>query len=488
MLLTLIVSIYTSRVILSVLGVEDFGIYNIIGGVVVLFSFLTNAMTASTQRYLNYSIGLDDKNLTKKIFNTSLLTHLTISIIVLILSETIGLWFVETRLNIPERRLNAAIWVYHISVATTVVNIMAIPYRSSIIAVEKMSAFAYISIFETVLKLCIVFLISHIGIDRLITYAFLLFIVSTLILFTYILTCIRLTDFTRIHLIFDKKQYLELLSFSGWYLLGGVAMVGSKQGSNILINIFYGVCTNAAVGIANQVRNAIYGFVTNFQTAFNPQIVKLYAIHDYEYFFRLIYNASKLSFFLLFLLSFPIILFCKEVLSMWLVDVPQYSVIFTQLVITTSFTEALSAPLWTAIGAVGKVRMYQLFVSLIILLELPLVYIVFKFGAPPYYAFIINFIVSILAFIYRLIYIKKHVKYSLREYATKVIIPCVKISVIAIPLPLILKYWLGSNSFICTLLLIIISYFITGLTIFIFGLNKTEKEKSIIFLSKLFKR
>lgn len=488
MLLTLIVSIYTSRVILSVLGVEDFGIYNIIGGVVVLFSFLTNAMTASTQRYLNYSIGLDDKNLTKKIFNTSLLTHLTISIIVLILSETIGLWFVETRLNIPERRLNAAIWVYHISVATTVVNIMAIPYRASIIAVEKMSAFAYISIFETVLKLCIVFLISHIGIDRLITYAFLLFIVSTLILFTYILTCIRLTDFTRIHLIFDKKQYLELLSFSGWYLLGGVAMVGSKQGSNILINIFYGVCTNAAVGIANQVRNAIYGFVTNFQTAFNPQIVKLYAIHDYEYFFRLIYNASKLSFFLLFLLSFPIILFCKEVLSMWLVDVPQYSVIFTQLVITTSFTEALSAPLWTAIGAVGKVRMYQLFVSLIILLELPLVYIVFKFGAPPYYAFIINFIVSILAFIYRLIYIKKHVKYSLREYATKVIIPCVKISVIAIPLPLILKYWLGSNSFICTLLLIIISYFITGLTIFIFGLNKTEKENSIIFLSKLFKR
>lgn len=486
MLFTMGVSLYTSRVILQVLGADDFGIYNVVGGVVVLFSFLTNAMTSSTQRFLNYHLGLKDDLKVSRVFNTSVLTHFTIFLLVLFLSETIGLWFVKTQLNIPNGREVATMWVYQMSVITTLIGIMVIPYRASIIAAEKMSIFAYVSVLEAVLKLVVVLILPYISYDSLIIYSILITFVTFLTFFIYQLECGRKLAFTKFHFVWDKYQYKEMMSFSGWYLFGGVAMVGAKQGTNILINIFYNVAVNAAVGVANQVRNAVFGFVSSFQTAFNPQIVKLYAAKDSKQLLSLIYRASKFSYYLLFIISFPIVLFCREILAIWLVNVPDYAIVFTRLVIIASFAEALSAPLWTAIGATGKVRQYQMLVSLIIFLEIPFVYVVFKLGVTPIIAFVINIFVGILAFIYRLFYIKRFVPYRITEYLNEVIVPCCKVSFLSFPVPYFLSNY--SHTIFNTMLFSLGTAVLSGVIMFLVGLDRSEKQfvKSIFikFLKK----
>ena len=486
MLFMMVISLYTSRVVLQVLGADDFGIYNVVGGVVVLFSFLTNAMTSSTQRFLNYNLGLNEEDKVAHVFNTALLTHSSILLLVLFLSETIGLWFVKTQLNIPADRSSAAMWVYQMSVVTTLVNIMVIPYRASIIAAEKMSIFAYVSIFEVVLNLAIVLLLSYISFDSLIAYSILLTITTFLIFLIYIIECSKRLTFTKIHLVWDKGQYRKMMSFSGWYLLGGMAMVGAKQGTNILINIFYNVAVNAAVGIANQVRNAVFGFVTSFQTAFNPQIVKLYASDEKEQLLSLIYKSSKFSYYLLFVISFPVILYCDDILSIWLVKVPDHAVIFTQLVIVSSFMEALSAPLWTAIGATGKVQKYQLFVSLIVFLDVPLVYFAFKFGLSPTSAFVVNLIVNVLAYLYRLMYVKKYVPYQLSDYFMKVIFPCLIVTILSIPIPLLLRGY--SDNAISTIILIVFTVIMSGSIVLLTGMDKNEKQFLKSMIDKILKR
>lgn len=474
MLVSLVISLYTSRAILQILGEDDFGIYNVVGGVVVLFSFLTNAMTNSTQRFLNYNLGLKDEKKIANVFNTSMLAHFTIFGVVLVLAETIGLWFVMTQLNIPAERYTASLWVYQASIIATLLNIIVIPYRASIIASERMSIFAYISILDVVLKLVIVLILPYFAVDSLILYSFLLSGISLLNFVLYRFICRRKMAFTHFHFIWDKAQYKEQMTFSGWYLFGGLATVGAKQGTNILINIFYNVAVNAAVGIANQVRNAVFGFVTSFQTAFNPQIVKLYAAGEQDKLLSLIYRSSKFSYYLLFIISLPIVVFCEDILSLWLVNVPNYAVVFTQLVIITSFTEALSAPLWTAIGATGKIQRYQLWVSLIILIDIPLVYFAFRFGFNPVWAFIINLLISIFAYLYRLIYIRRFVEYSLFTYFKSVLWPCLVVSIISCPLPIILS--ITSSSTLFVLLSICATILITASIIYWVGLNKSEKD------------
>jgi len=466
MLFTMVISLYTSRVILQVLGADDFGIYNVVGGVVVLFSFLTNAMTSSTQRFLNYNLGLKNESKVSHIFNVSILTHFTIFLLVLLLSETM--------------------WVYQMSVVTTLIGIMVIPYRASIIAAERMSIFAYVSILEVALKLVVVLVLSYMSFDNLVMYSILLTLVALLNFFIYQIECRRKLSFTKYHFVWDKSQYKEMMSFSSWYLFGGMAMVGAKQGINILINIFYNVAVNAAVGVANQVRNAVFGFITSFQTAFNPQIVKLYAAKDTEQLLALIYRSSKFSYYLLFIISFPILLFCKEILSIWLVNVPDYAVVFTQLVIIASFTEALSAPLWTAIGATGKVQKYQILVSLIVFLDVPLVYVAFKLGMHPTTAFVITLIIGVLAYLYRLFYIRKFVPYHISQYIKKVVLPCCVVTVLSIPVPYIL-YGYGTSTINTILLAIGTTAISTVITLFI-GLDKSEKKIVKSIFNKMLKK
>jgi len=291
--------------------------------------------------------------------------------------------------------------------------------------------------------------------------------------------------FTHFHFVWDKKQYLEQMSFSGWYLFGGLATVGTKQGTNILINIFYNVAINAAVGIANQVRAAVYGFVTSFQTAFNPQIVKLYASEEHDKMLNLIFRSSKFSYYLLFILSLPVVVFCEDILSIWLINVPKYAVVFTQLVVITSFTEALSAPLWTAIGATGKIQKYQFLVSIIILLDIPFVYIAFLLGFSPTSAFIINLIISVIAYLYRLLYIKKYVSYRLVDYFKLVLLPIICVTFLSLPIPIFLQR--NSTSLVFIFIAIGITLLQTCVFVYMIGLNKTERNFIINNFVKKFK-
>lgn len=474
MLVSLAITLYTSRVVLNILGQDDFGIFNIVGGVVVLFSFLTNAMTSSTQRFLNYNIGVGDLHKIKQVFNTSIVLHLTVMAFVLLLSETIGLWFLEYKLNIPIDRMDAARWVYQTTVIATLFNIIVIPYRATIIAEEKMNIFAILSVMEVLLKLIIVLVLPLFLADKLIIYSILFALTSMICFVLYRQISRSRFKYSRFMWSWNKSLFKEMMNFSGWYLLGGVAMVGSKQGVNIIINLFFNVAVNAAVGIANQVRNAIYGFVTSFQTAFNPQIVKLYASNEHLELEKLLYRSSKFSYFLYIILSLPVIIFSNVLLSIWLVHVPQYSVIFTQLVIIATAFETLSAPLWTLIGASGQVKFYQIFVSVIILLDIPLVWIALELGFSPPVVFWINSIVSFAAYIFRLVYARKTLYFSMKAYCVKVIFPCLLITIMASPVLYLLSS-IGSSG-ITSIAIMLFSAFIIVMMIYVFGLEKEERS------------
>lgn len=403
------VSLYTSRIVLKTLGVDDYGIYNLVGGVVVLFSFLNAAMSSSTQRYLNFEIARGDILKVNKVFCTSFNIHFLISFLVLVLGETVGLWFLNYKLNIPYGRMTAANWVYQMSLLTTIINITRIPYNAIIIAYQRMSFYAYVGIFETILKLLIVYLLLVVsGYDRLITYGFLLMTVNFSVNILYRWFCIKTysTEST-FRFFYDKKLMIAMTSFSGWNLLGQVANVGASQGIGMILNIFLGVTINAAVGIANQVNAAIYSFVTNFQVAFNPQITQTYAKGELEKHNNLVLTTSKMSFFLLAFLAFPVLVNTSFILNLWLGDnLPKYVEEFSQIIIFISLIDALSGPFWITAHAIGKIKRYQIILSLILLLNVPLVYLSLKLGLSPTYAFLWKFLLNTLAFCYRFYYVK----------------------------------------------------------------------------------
>ena len=335
-ILIMLVSLYTVRVVLSVLGAEDYGIYNVVAGVVVLFSFVNNAMAQGTQRFLNYSLGENDTAKTQKIYSASLVIHLLVALLFIAIAESIGLWFVLNKLNVPVERYEAIFPVYQFAVITTVFSILRIPYNALIIAYENMQFYAGVSVLEAVLKLGIIFCISFFSVDSLILYSFLICAVSAIILLVYKLYCN--IAFSTAHFLFprDKKLIRELLSFSGWSLLGGTASVACTQGTNILINIFTNVVVNAAVGISNQVNVAVNSFISNFQTAFNPQIVKLWAEGKKNEFFHLVKRTITLSFFLQMFIVVPLFVNVEFVLSLWLKKPPEYSSLFVKLLLIDS--------------------------------------------------------------------------------------------------------------------------------------------------------
>lgn len=302
-ILIMLVSLYTVRVVLEVLGAEDYGIYNMVGGVVVLFTFLNTAMTSATQRFLNFALGQNDTEQARDVYSASLVIHALISVLVVVLAQAVGLWFFYNVLNIPPERQAAAFAVYQFSVAATVIGILQVPYRATIIAYEKMSFFAMLSIIEAGLRLGVVFLLPVILFDKLIVYAFLVCITGIVVLLMYKLYCNKTFETARFRYCRDKELFRQLLGFSGWSVFGGVASVSRDQGTNVLLNIFHGVTVNAAMGIATQINSAVYQFVSNFQTAFRPQIVKSYSAKEYDYFMQLIFRTAKASFCLLFFLS-----------------------------------------------------------------------------------------------------------------------------------------------------------------------------------------
>ena len=441
MLLIMAVTLYTSRVVLNVLGVEDFGIYNVVGGIVVMFSFLNGAMATSTQRFLSFSLGKNDQEQVARVFSMSMTTHISIALIVLLLAETFGLWIFYRYLNIPPERMGAAQWVYQLSVLTFCISIIRVPYNAGIIAYERMSFYAYISIVEVCLKLGMVILLQYLGSDKLILYALLMALTTGIVTFIYKLYCCKTFSVCRYHYFWDKHLYKELISFSGWSLFGSAANVGVQQGINILLNVFFGVVTNAALGIANQVSSAVSQLVGNFQTAFNPALVKSYASGDYSYFVRLIFQTSRFSYFLLFIIALPLYLCMPFVLKVWLDIVPEYTVVFCRWMLVFVLIDAVSAPLWISVQAIGKIRSYQLLMSALIFLNIPLSWLLLRLGKDAEWVMQVRVGINLLTFICRIIYLQKRKVISSYLYLREVISPVVLVSVLSVPLPL----WIGCN-------------------------------------------
>lgn len=482
MLLTMLVTLYTSRVVLEILGVEDFGIYNVVGGIVVMFSFLNGTMASATQRFLAFEIGRNDFERLKKTFSLTLTIHVLIAFIILILAETIGLWFLNTQMNIPVERMEAARWVFQFSIFTSMIGIIQVPYNAAIIARERMNIYAYISIIEVCLKLLIVFMLTWISFDELKLYALLIFIVSLLISSFYKLYCVHFFKECVYHWAWDKELCQILLGYAGWNLIGNVSFVARTQGINILLNIFLGPAINAARGIAVQVNTAITSFVANFQLAVNPQIIKSYASKDILGMNKLIMQSSKYSFLLLYILALPLLLETDYILKIWLTVIPNYGVLFCRLMIISTLIDTLSGTLLYGVLATGKVKKYQLVMSCIFLFNMPLSYISLKLGYSPEYTIYVEMLLYVLALFARLLLVNKLVSLSIMEYFKKVIIKCLLVVTLSCILPILLRLNMqdGLLRLFCVSLLSLISSIVL---IYYIALYKSEK----VFFQNMYK-
>lgn len=487
MFLMMGVSLYTSRMILQILGIEDFGIYNVVAGIVVLFSFLNNAMAIVSQRFLSFALGKNEKNEVERVFSLSLTSHIIIALIVILIAETIGLYFLY-KMNFPQERITAINWTYQIAVITCCINIIRVPYNASIIAYEKMSFYAWISIIEVVLKLIIVFFLLIIEGDKLIYYSLLLLGVTIIINTTYKLYCNNHFPISKYHFFWDSKLFKEFIGFSGWSLAGSLANVGAQQGLNMIINIFCGVIVNAAVGICNQVTAAVSQFLGNFQTAFNPQLVKSYASGDKAYFLNLIIKSSKFSYFLMLIISVPVIINCNFFLTIWLGEIPKYAVEFSQLMIIYLLVDAISGPLWISVQATGKIKNYQLLMASLILMNLPLSLLLMYLKLSPIYIFVGRVIINIITLIARIVYLKQLIALPIYRFMKEVIGKIFLVTLVAVPLP----FWIKLNT-ITNWTYVIFTSFIciitSSLSIYLLGLTKGEKSLIYTFFyRKIIKR
>lgn len=480
MLFTMAVSLFTSRVILQTLGIEDYGIYNVVGGVITMFTFINSAMVSSTQRYLNFELATGNEEKLKSVFNTSLQIHALISIAIIILGETVGLWFLMNKLVIPEARMTAAMWVYQCSILSCAVSIMATPYNAAIIAHEKMSAFAYISILDVVLRLLIVYLLVISPYDKLIVYAILILAIQLLIRYIYSLYCNKHFKETLFEWKINRPLLKEMAGFAGWSFWGNLAGILYTQGLNMMLNIFFGPVVNAARAIAVQVQAAVQQFVGNFQMALNPQITKNYASGNLDQMRCLMFRSARFSFLLLFFISLPVILETEFILSVWLKTVPDDAVIFTQIMICISLIYTTANPCVIANQATGKVKVYQMVVGGILLTILPISYIVLKLGAPAYSVFIVHFCVESVAQFSRMYMLRKLINLPMRQYLQNIYIPIVATVAVAIVLPVIVHMQM-ENGWLRFIAVGLICVFSVGLSSFYIGFTKHER---LFFIDK----
>lgn len=485
------VALYTSRVVLATLGVIDYGIYNVVGGVVAMFSFINAAMTTSTQRFLTFELGKKDYVQLARVFAASLNVHYIIGLVGVFLGETIGLWFLNYELNIPAERMTAANWVYQCSVLSFFLSITQVPYNASIVAHEKMDIFAYFSIIDVVLKLLIVYLLVISPFDKLVFYAILILAVTTFSRMLYRFYCRKHFKECRPHLFWDKSLYQQLTEFAGWNLLGSIAWLLRGQGMDIVINLFFGPALNAAKGVANAVTNAVNTFVGNFMTALNPQITKNYAQQDIDSMEKLCYRACRYSFLLLFAIAFPLIMNINFVLGIWLVEVPKYTAIFVILIIADLLVNAAlgSSPFITAMMATGDIRNYQIFVSLIIMMVIPISYVVLKLGGDPPSIFYVMIAISVVSDFARFYYCNKQIGFKYDSLFRNVVIPISLGLVVALPVPILLKETIWSNTnWLNFFGMCIICELTLGIAAYYFVIEKHERTVLITALKNKLKR
>lgn len=471
----LLVSLYTSRIVLKNLGVEDYGIYNVIGGVVGMFSIISGTLSAAISRFITFELGRKNVERLKEIFTVSLIMQICISLIVIFLGETVGLWFVTEKLNIPVERIPAAEWVWHSAIAIFIFSFLRAPYNATIIAHEHMNAFALISVMEAILKLVVVFMLSISSYDKLVTYSLLLVVVSFGVLISHFLYCKLKFSECVITRITDKSISKKIVEFASWTFFNHGASVLNHQGVNILMNLFFGVTSNAARGVTNQVEHAIMQFVNNFTMAVNPQITKSYAIGDKRRMFNLICMGSKYSYYLMLVFALPIFIETDYILSVWLTVVPDDTSCFIKLALIGAMIQMLGNTGYTACMATGTIRRYSLWITLVGSMTFPLAWLMFKMGMPPYAAYLSFIIVNIFVNITRLFLMRTMLGFPIMLFVHKVVANIILITGIACIIPLLLQNVISSNIY-RFLLEIIVCTMSSICTCFYIGMSKNERN------------
>lgn len=480
MLLVMCVSLYTVRVILSVLGSVDYGIYNVIGGLVVMFSFLSSTLASASQRYFAFELGKGDKKSLNNVFCINLQLYAMLSLLIFIISETIGIWYLNTYMSLPEDRVSAANWIFQFSIMSYLLKMLATPYQAVIIAHEKMSVYAYVGIIEVLLGLIIAFLVDYIDYDKLIIYGLFILVSNFIVASLYIFYSRINFEEVKYHLTKDKSKTKEILSYSGWTLFSGIANMARSEGVNLLLNSFFNPVVNAARGIAYQINHAITMFASNFYTAVRPQMTKYYAQDKRTEWLSLSYTSSKYCGYLVLMFSIPLMVYADVLLRWWLVEVPEYTIIFTRLVILTAFIDSMANPLATIVQATGKVKYYHIITGGLLLLNLPLAWGFLILGFEPQVTMIISIIVSVIALFARLCILKSLVNYPLRRYTTNVLVSTTIVLVLSLAAVYSTRCFFSSPS---GLLGCIETFGISVIIFFciVLSMGITSKERRVLF-------
>lgn len=485
-----LIALLTSRVLLNALGVVNYGIYNVVAGVVVLFSFLNTAMTSATQRFITYSLGTESNEYSNKVFITSVLLHICIAAVFILLSESISYFIFHGLITIPEERIPVAKMVYQFAIIATTFHILAVPYVSTIIAHEKLGDYAVISIIDAILKLSVAYATKFSSFDKLFSYSILFCLAASLTFLLYYIICKKQFSICEFRVIFDYSLFKKMLSFSGWSLLGQFSVVSFDQGSNILLNRFFTVALNTTMGITNQVNNAVNNLVSSFQTAFQPQITKAYANSEFREMNILMQRASRISYFLLLAVIIPIISNIDLILQIWLKIVPEYCGIFCTLILLSTIINSISGPLWMSIFASGDIRRYQIVLSSIYLSQIFIVWLCFKIGLQPYFAIIVKLICSCLILFLRVFYNAKNVSgFKVLEYLKDVFKPILLTTIFILLFELPLRYFfLDCQELVIRIGLEVFCFIISAWIIYIFGFKKSEREAIIKQLTLMIRK
>lgn len=474
------VTFYTSRVVLVALGETDYGIYGVVGGVVMMFSFISGSLSASTSRFLTYELGKGDKEVLGQTFSAALNLHILAALLVILVGETVGVWFLYEKMTIPESRMNAAFWVMQFSIITTCCNFMQIPFRASIISRESMNIFAYIGLYEAFSQLLIAFLIQIENGDRLVLYGLSLMINMFFVQSFYCFYTYRKYEECRFCLVRNKRMYTKLLGYSGWNMFGHVASLSQGQGINIMLNLFYGPAVNAARTIAVMIQSGLQTFVTNFLTAVRPRVVKLYAEDNYASMYNLTFLACKISYFLMFALAFPLAFEMEFVLRIWLGnEIPPYTNIFGWIILGIVLTESFHSAFLMAFHAIGRMKLGNLLCGSLMIFALPIGYIALKIGFPPYSVFIIVLVTNIICHIISWVIAHSYVSFSFKHLVSIVYLPCLLVTMCTLPMP----FWVIRNleeGWFRFFVLLTVSELLYGLLIYFIGFNRMERQELVI--------
>lgn len=484
MLLMMFVTLFTSRVVLDKLGVTDYGIYNVVGGVVAMLGFLNSSMSNAVQRYLSFEIGKNNEAGVNRIFNVSLFAHAGIAVFVFVVTEIVGVWYLNTHMNIPAERMDAANWVLQCSIFTTLFTIVQVPYNAIIISKEQMGIYAYISILEVVLKLLVVYMLAIGNFDKLKLYSVLIMVVTIGIMMIYRFYCTRKYKEAKFKFIKDWNLLKQIVGFASWNMLGELAWVFTGQGVNIILNSFFGPVVNAARGLAEQVNGAVNRFVANFQTAVNPQLIKNYASDQLGEMKTLLFRSTRFSYYLLLALSLPIILKMDFILHLWLKEVPDYTTGFCQLVLVSSLVSTLSNLLAQVARAYGKIRNYQIIVSIFLFLNFPLSYIVLKFGGSPLSTMFVNIGINAMLLFVRLRLTNRMIQMTYGSFIRNVLFPVIIVTAGALVIPLTI-YFMLDNSIISFIIVCLVSFVSVGVSTYALGMNANERLYILAAISKI---